>query len=52
MESPLGIMRVFEESRGYFQVEVPADWVEGDTDQLEFAVFLARDREGNGNVVV
>ena len=55
VESPFGTMRVFEGSRGYFQVEVPADWVEEDAkDQLELesAVFFARDGGGNGVVLI
>ena len=52
VESPFGIMRVFEGSRGYFQVEVPAGWVEEDADPSALEVFSARDPEGNGHVVV
>ena len=51
VESPFGEMLVLEDPLGYFEVQVPAHWVE-ETDSSDGKVFEAHDPEGNGGILI
>ena len=50
--SPFGIMRVFEDPLGYFEVQIPQPWIEEEPDPSEFEIFKASSHEGNGSVTI
>ena len=51
VESSFGEMLVLEDPLGYFEVQVPAHWVE-ETDSSDGKVFEAHDPERNGGILI
>ncbi len=52
MDSPVGSMMVFEDPSGYFKVQIPWDWMEGEPDSSQDEVFNASAYGGSGSVSV
>jgi hypothetical protein len=49
MDSPFGNMLVYEDPSGYFNVQVPWDWIELVPDSSQDEVFKASTSDGSGS---
>ena len=52
VESPFGEMLIFEDPSGYFEVQIPQDWIEEEPDPSQYEVFRAYDFEENSTITV
>ena len=52
VDSRFGTMVVFEDPLGYFSIQAPEAWLEGESDKSRGEVFYAFDPETNNNVVI
>ena len=51
VNSRLGTMVVFEDPRGFFSIQVPEAWLEGNLDESQGEVFYAIDPETNSDIL-
>ncbi len=52
VDSRFGTMVVFENPSGYFSIQVPEGWLEGELDESQGEVFYALDPETNSDVLI
>ena len=52
MESLFGNMVVFEDPLGYFSIQAPEVWLEGEVDESQGEVFYAFDPETNSDILI
>ena len=52
VDSRFGTMVVFEDPSGYFSIQVPEAWLEGELDESQGEVFYAFDPETNSDVLI
>ena len=52
VDSPFGAMMVFDDPLGYFSLQVPENWIEGDHDESLGEVFYAFDPNTNSDLLV
>ena len=52
VESRFGNMVVFDDPLGYFSIQAPEVWLEGEVDESQGEVFYAFDPETNSNILI
>ena len=52
VDSRFGTMVVFEEPLGYYSIQVPEAWIEGELDEAEDEVFYALDPEAGSDILI
>ena len=52
VDSRFGTMVVFEDASGYFSIQVPEAWLEGEFDESQGEVFYAFDPEANSDITI
>ena len=52
VDSRFGTMAIFEDPLGYFSIQVPEAWLEGELDESQGEVFYAFDPETNSDILI
>ena len=52
VESRFGNMVVFEDPLGYFSIQAPEVWLEGEVDESQGEIFYAFDPETNSDILI